>query len=62
MELSFKPAALAQQGSAKLQPEKLLSLSLSSPLEGYGARQLIVFKDLLLTFTQGLKKEKGCLC
>lgn len=58
MELSFKPAALAQQGSATLQPEKLPSLSLSSPLEGYRARQLAVFKDLLLTFTQGFKKRK----
>lgn len=56
MELSFKPAALAQQGSAALQPEKLPSLSLSSPLEGYPAKQLAVFKDGLLTFTQALKK------
>jgi len=43
MELSFKSAALAQQGSAMLQPEKLPSLSLSSPLEGYCARQLAVY-------------------
>lgn len=62
MELSFKPAALALQGSAVLQPEKQPGLSLSSPLEGYCARQLAVFKDMLMTFTQGLKKEKRCLC
>lgn len=62
MELSFKPAALAQQGSPARQPEKLPSLSLSSPLEGYCARQLAVFIDVLMTFTQGLKKEKSCLC
>lgn len=62
MGLSFKPAALAQQCSAALQPEKPPILSLSSLLEGYPAKQLAVFKDWLLTFTQGLKKEKGCLC
>lgn len=62
MELSFKPAALAQLGSATLQPEKLPSPSLSSPLEGCPAKQLAVCKDWLLTFIQGLKKEKGFLC
>lgn len=61
MELSFKPA-LAQQGSAALQPEELPRLPLSSPLEVYPAKELAVFKNWLLTFAQGLKKEKGCLC